>query len=141
MDLLSSLLNLLALCSAQVWQRIDLHHLAHVVRVLARRDSDDVILDCPEQQHAGGVDLFAAVLRQALGDLLEDGLEGSTGLVPDQGRQRAVGLSDDLVFVLVRDDRFQVRQDVRVVFDLYSVNALCLRVDARFTTGGIVQTL
>ncbi len=72
----------------------------------------------PEQKHGDLVDVLARLLGQTLGDLGENGLEGTTGFVSDDWGERSVGLDDDFVLLVQGHDGVKVGEDVGVVFDL-----------------------
>lgn len=100
MDLLAHFFNLLHLVRSQLAQLFSRHELGEVFLFRAGRDDHHAPRDKVLHERLDLVDGLARLAGQLLGDLGEHRFERTAGLVPKEGRQSAVGLGDDAVFLV-----------------------------------------
>lgn len=118
-NLPSDLLNLGDLLLGQLGQVLDSSELLDPLLVARSGHGDHPLAASPEKESSGRVDLAASFRRDAVGDTLEDGLEGSSsGRVAEERGERAVGLGDDAVLGLDVEDGLDVGEDEGVVLEL-----------------------
>ena len=114
-DLLAGLVDVADILLREVLEAVDSGDLGNVVGVAAGRDGHDALLDGPEQEHRGRVDALA------LGDALQDGLEGALLVTQDRG-ERAVCLGHDAVLGLQGAEGLELREEVGVELELCRVS-------------------
>jgi hypothetical protein len=115
----SNFINLLQLLLGQILKFINLGHLCDPLGIGRGGDCYHSILDGPFKQDIG----FVGV--EPFGDFGENGFERSTG-VSEDGGEGAVGLSDDIVFLVDVHDRLGVGEEVRVVLHFCERSATAL---------------
>lgn len=71
----------------------------------------------PEQKYGRFVNLLTSSAGQAFGDASKDMLERA-GWMADNWSQRPKSFGHDAVLLVDGEDRFEMRQDVWVIFDL-----------------------